>query len=105
MSDFIVLDPKRFSVEELRTAARGEIKALQPQVAVTLLKAKLGENAAEQLIGLARDTAVDPRARHAATLALATFASAREALLSLSASPDPLVAQAADEALRQGTQE
>jgi hypothetical protein len=105
MSDFIVLDPARYTVDELRSAAKGELKALKPQVAVTLLKAKLGEQAAEELTALARDNAADPRARHAATLALASFPSAREALVSLSSSAEPLVAQAAAEALRVRRQE
>ena len=105
MSDYIVVDPARYTVDELLSAARGQVKTLQAQVAVTLLKAKLGEQAAPQLIELARDSALDPRARHAATLALASFPSAQDTLVSLSSSAEPLIAQAAAEALRQRRQD
>ena len=101
VSDFTVVDPAHFTVEELMSAARGEKVALKPQLAVTLLKAKLGEAAAPQLTELARDTAVDLRARHAATLALASFPSARHVLVSLSTAPERLIADAAAQALQQ----
>jgi hypothetical protein len=101
MSDSAVYDPADFTIEELTRAARGEIKTLSPQLAVTLMRAKLGEEAVQQLTELARDDTADPRGRHAATLALAAFPSARQTLDSLRTSSERLVADAAAEALRQ----
>jgi hypothetical protein len=103
VSDFAVFDPAHFTFEELMSAARGGTTSLKPQLAVTLLKAKLGDAAIPQLADLARDAGVEPRARHAATLALASFSSARQILVSLSTSPDRIVADAAAQALNNRT--
>ncbi|MGY2119297.1 hypothetical protein ACW9HR_35850 [Nocardia gipuzkoensis] len=99
MSDHRILDPAEFTIEVLSKAARGGLKTLQPQHAVTLIHAKLGKNAEAYLAELARDDAVDRRARYAATLALASFPTAHDLLVALSASPDHLVAGAARRAL------
>jgi hypothetical protein len=100
MSDYAIVDPADFTAEELISAARGEVKALKPQLAVVLLRAKLNDDAEQQLTDLARDDTVDPRARHAATLELASLPSARKALEALQTSSEPLVADAAAKALR-----
>jgi hypothetical protein len=100
MPDFAVIDPAEFTAEELMSAARGEVKELKPQVAIVLLHAKLGDEAEQQLTDLARDGALDPRARHAATLELASFPSARTTLESLRTSSVDLVADAAVKALQ-----
>ncbi len=99
MTDFVKLNPADFSIDELTTAARGESPSLAPQMAVTLLTAKLGGEARLQLTALTHDPAVDLRARHAAVLALGEFAEARDDLLQLAESPEPLIADAATEAL------
>lgn len=100
MSDYAVVDPADFTTEELMSAARGEVKALKPQLAVVLLRAKLSDAAEQQLTDLARDGNVDPRVRHAATLELASFPSARKTLELLATSSEPLVADAAAKALQ-----
>jgi hypothetical protein len=97
--DAVTYDPGDFTVEELLAAAHGESKTLSPQLAVTLLRAKLGDGAEHQLTTLARDDTADPRARHAAALALAEFPSARPILNELADSPHPLVAEGARQAL------
>ncbi|MFD7917156.1 hypothetical protein ACFV30_41885 [Streptomyces sp. NPDC059752] len=99
--DYVVYNPADFTTEELASAARGEVAALSPQLAVTLLRAKLGDEAAELLTGLARDDTADPRGRYAAALALASYPSARQTLASLADSSERLVAEAASQALQQ----
>lgn len=101
MSDFGIYSPAGFTVEELMRAARGEEKNLAPQLAVTLLKAKLGDEAEQPLVNLARDDTADPRGRHAATIALMSYPSARQTLALLADSPQRLVAEAAAQALEQ----
>jgi hypothetical protein len=101
MSDFKTYDPANFTTEELTRAARGEAKELKPQLAVALLRAKLGDDAEPLLLDLVRSDEADPRARHAAILALASFPSARQVLVSLATSPERLVAEAATQVLQQ----
>jgi hypothetical protein len=101
MSDFKTYDPANFTTQELIEATRGGAKELKPQLAVTLLRAKLGDDAERVLLDLVRSDETDLRARHTATLALASFPAARQDLVSLAASPDRLIAQAATEALQQ----
>lgn len=100
MSDYAVEDPAAFTTEELMSAARGQVKAFKPQLAVVLLRAKLGDAAEQQLTDLARDGNVDPRVRHAATLELTSIPSARDTLESLVTSSEQLVADAAAKALQ-----
>lgn len=98
MPDVAIYNPADYASEDLRRAARGELVNMPPQLAVILLREKLGEKALPELIVLALDDTVDPRARHAATLALGSFPSAQEAqgaLASLKDSPIRLVADAA----------
>ncbi len=99
MSDYITHDPRKFTERELLAAARGESKQLKPQLAVSLLRAKLGPSAPEPLAELATDERVDPRARRSAVLELARYPGAREVLADLARSPDNFVAAAAAEAL------
>ncbi|MFI1700695.1 hypothetical protein ACH419_32670 [Streptomyces bobili] len=101
MSDYAVYNPADFTTEDLATAARGKMASLSPQLAVTLLRAKLGGDAAGPLTGLARDDTADPRGRYAAALALASYPSARQTLASLADSSERLVAEAAGQALQQ----
>ncbi|MGW2084093.1 hypothetical protein [Streptomyces sp. NPDC001880] len=100
MSDSFVYQSDDFTVEELLQAARGESTALSPQLAVTLLHAKLGDDAEQPLTELASDERADARGRHAAVLALASHPSAHQVLESLTASRSELVAEAAAQALR-----
>ncbi len=100
MSDYAVISPAAFTTDDLMSAAKGGVKALKPQLAVVLLRAKLGDAAEQLLTLLARDGNVDPRARHAATLELASLPAARGTLEALLTSPDQLVADAAAEALQ-----
>jgi hypothetical protein len=101
MSDFMIVDPADFSVDQLKQAARGRLPTLKAQLAVTLLHAKLGDRAEPHLVDIATDDSVDPTARHTATLALGSFPSARETLATLAESDVPLVADAAAQALNQ----
>ena len=101
MSDIAVYDSADFSTEELMNAARGGVKTLSPQLAVTLLRAKLADGAGQQLTELAQDDGADPRGRHAAILALTSYPSTRQTLASLTDSPEWLVAEAATQALQQ----
>jgi hypothetical protein len=97
--DAVIYDPGDFTVEELLAAAHGESKTLSAQLAVTLLHAKLGDGAEQQLRTLATDDTAAARARHAAALASAEFPSARPILNELANSPSPLVAEGARQAL------
>jgi len=99
MADYTTVDPRDFTEEELLSGARGESKQLKPQLAVTLLHAKLGPSAEQPLTRLAADEAVDPRARQSAVLELAPYAGARDVLTTLTGSSDDLVATAAARAL------
>jgi hypothetical protein len=103
MSDRAVYNPADFTTEHLARAARGEAKELAPQLAVTLLRAKLGDEATGVLTELARDEKADPRGRGAATRALGSYPSARGTLASLTESPEWLVAEAATQALEQSS--
>lgn len=102
MSDFVDIDPTTLSIEELIQAAYGKHAELTPQLAVTLLHAKLAGAAERHLVALATDKAVDSRARHAATMKLAQFPTARQTLTELAKSDDRLVAQGANQALELG---
>jgi hypothetical protein len=99
MSDYAVYNPAEFTTEGLIVAARGKSKQLSSQLAVALLRAKLGDEAEEELAELACDDTADPRGRHAATLALGSYPSARETLIALTVSSEKLVADAAAQAL------
>jgi hypothetical protein len=99
MADFVILNPADFSMEDLITAVKGESAALSPQTAVVLLESKLGADSRTQLTELAKDSANDLRARHAAVLALGSFAEARDDLLRFADSPEQLIAEAAAQAL------
>jgi hypothetical protein len=99
MSDYVTLDPRNFTNEELLSAARGETKQLKPQLAVTLLRAKLGPSAEQPLVELATDETVDLRARQSAALELAGYAGARDVLTDLARSSNDIVATAAAQAL------
>ncbi|HEY8766185.1 MAG TPA: HEAT repeat domain-containing protein [Dehalococcoidia bacterium] len=100
MSDYVTLDPQSFTDDELLSAARGETTYLNPQLAVTLLRAKLGPSAEQPLVELAIDETVDQRVRQAAVLELAGYARARDVLTELARSPNDIVAAAAAQALR-----
>lgn len=99
MSDYVTLDPNDFTDDELLSAARGETKHLKPQLAVTLLRAKLGPSAEQPLVELATDETVDQRARQSAVLELAGYAGARGVLTELAHSPNDVVAAAAAQAV------
>jgi hypothetical protein len=99
MSDSVTFDPKDFSEEELVLAARGERAELKPQLAVVLLRAKLGDAAEQLLTEFATDESLDTRARHAAVSQLGAFPAARGVLDRLADSSDEIVAAAAAKAL------
>ena len=100
MPDSITYDPRDFNVDELIGAARGGHPKLKPQVAIALLRAKLGDEAEDTLVQLADDESLDARARHAAVSQLGSFPTARGTLARLAQSADPLVAEGAAEAMR-----
>lgn len=99
MTDIAKYDPAAFSVDELVSTAQGFGTAVSPQLAVTLLRAKLGEKSLPTLSMLARDDKTDRRARAAATHELHAFAAARPLLNELKESHDSLVADAAVRAI------
>jgi hypothetical protein len=103
MSDYITLDPKVISVEVLEQAARGGSTQIKPQLAVVLLKAKLGSGAEPYLAACASDEQLDVRVRRAAIEELAQFEGAKELLRTLTHSANPLVSETAARAL--GSQE
>jgi len=99
MSDSITYHPDQFDEDELVRAAHGDHFELKPQVAVALLRSKLGDAAEPVLSGLASDESLDPRTRQAAIKHLQAFPAARGLLENLSRSPDAVVSAAATEVL------
>jgi hypothetical protein len=99
MADSITYHPDQWSEDELLRAARRERLDLKPQVAVALLRSKLGDRAQPVLSGLASDESLDPRTRQAAVGHLRDFPAARGLLESLSRSPDEAISAAAAKAL------
>ncbi|MHA3022645.1 hypothetical protein ACXPWS_20620 [Mycobacterium sp. BMJ-28] len=100
MTDSVTYHPDDFSVDDLVGAVHGRSGALTPQVAVALLRAKLGDGALDTLTSVAQDTALDRRVRSAAVRELASFDVARGTLQELATSADVLVAEAAVNALQ-----
>ncbi|WHZ26429.1 MAG: hypothetical protein OJF51_001224 [Nitrospira sp.] len=100
MSDQITLDPNNFSEQTLQEAAHGRSATIKPQLAVVLLKAKLGAASEPHLATLASDEQVDPRVRQQAIRELSEFPGAKALLKKLSGSSNPLVSQSASQALQ-----
>ncbi len=98
MADFIKFDPSDFSEDELVSAARGERTGLKPQLAVVLLRAKLGDAAERRLAEFATDESLDSRTRHAAVAELRRLPGSRALLNTLRTSADQLVADEAAKA-------
>jgi hypothetical protein len=99
MSDFITLDPKDISVEDLERAAHGGSLSMKPQLAVVLLKAKLGLAAEPHLMALASDDQLDVRVRRVAIEELSQSKGAKELLKGLTRSANPVLSEAASRAL------
>jgi hypothetical protein len=95
----IRLDPNDFSVEVLEQAARGGSIDIKPQLAVVLLKAKLGTGAESHLAALASDEQLDVRVRRVAIEKLAEFKGADRLLKTLTQSTNSWVSHAASRAL------
>jgi hypothetical protein len=100
MANEMTLNPKDFSVEVLEQATRGGSDCIKPQLAVVLLKAKLGAGAESYLAACASDEGRDVRVRRVAIEELAQFSGAKERLKALTESENPLVSEAASQALR-----
>ena len=83
MIDQITLNPKDFSVEVLKEATRGGPDSIRPQLAVVLLKAKLGPGAESYLAACASDEGLDVRVWGLAIEELAQFSGAKERLKAL----------------------
>lgn len=101
MANEMTLNPKDFSVEVLEEAARGGSGSIKPQLAVVLLKAKLGAGAESYLAAYASDEGLDVRVRRVAIEELAQFSGAKERLKALAESGNPIVSEAASRALGQ----
>ena len=99
MSDYITHDPKSYSVEVLEQAARGGDIQIKPQLAIVLLKAKLGSGAEPYLAACASDEQLDVRVRRVAIEELGDFKGANELLKELTKSTNPLLSEAASRAL------
>jgi hypothetical protein len=102
MADYKTYDPRDFTTEELVQAARGQSARVPSQTAPALLHAKLGTEAQPVLTALAADEYLDARVRHFAVRELARIPTAAPVLERLAASPEPLVASAASEAIAGG---
>jgi len=100
MTDQIKLDSKDYSEQTLHSAIHGENPHLKPQLAVVLLKAKLGAAAEEHLASIASNEALDVRTRLAAIKELADFDGAKPVLKTLSQSRNELIAQSASQVLQ-----
>ena len=99
MANEMTLNPEDFSVEALEEAARGGSDSIKPQLAVVLLKAKLGAGAESYLAACASDESLDVRVRRVAIEELAQFSGAKERLRALTKSENPTVSEAASRAL------
>lgn len=100
MTDQITLDPDDYSEQTLKQAIHGEIPEIKPQLAVVLLRAKLGAAAEPHLVASASDKDLDIRVRLAAIKELGDFEGAKPLLKTLSQSAHPLISQSASQALR-----
>ncbi|HYI27317.1 MAG TPA: hypothetical protein VD863_05645 [Bradyrhizobium sp.] len=99
MANEMTFNPKDFSVEVLEEATRGRSHYIKPQLAVVLLKAKLGAGAESYLAACACDEGLDVRVRRVAIEELAPFSGAKELLKALTESGNPWVSEAASQAL------
>lgn len=99
MTDQIKLDSKDYSEQTLHKAIHGEVPEIKPQLAIVLLRAKLGAAAEEHLSSIASNDKLDVRVRLAAIKELAHYEGARPLLKTLSQSTNELIAQSATQAL------
>ena len=103
MTNEMTFNPEDFSVEVLEEAARGGSDFIKPQLAVVLLKAKLGASAEPYLAACASDEGLDVRVRRVAIEQLAEFSGAKGRLRALTESGNPLVSEAASRVLGRST--